>query len=206
MKHLVFVVHKHDATSLHFDFRLQIGNVMPSWAIPKGPTLDPKIKRLAMETTDHSMEYRTFEGVLPEGSYGAGPVMIWDEGYYLPEVEVENHAEMHGRKGAKERKVIEDLEEGQRAMKEGMKKGELKFRLFGKRLQGSFALVKTKALSAGRQGFGGPNTWLMIKHDDEFVKKDFDAKDKSLDKSVVSGKTMEEIREKSKGGRSKLIF
>lgn len=177
MDHLVFVVHKHDATSLHFDFRLQIGKVMPSWAIPKGPTLDPTMKRLAMATTDHSMEYRSFEGVLPEGSYGAGPVMIWDEGYYVPEIEV--------AKGI--RQTVEGIEEGNTVMKEGMKKGEIKFKLFGKRLQGSFALVKTR-------GFGGKNAWLMIKHDDEYIQKDFDAKDEKLDKSVVSGKTMEEIK------------
>ena len=133
MDHLVFVVHKHKATSLHFDFRLEIGGVMPSWAIPKGPTLDPKMKRLAMMTTDHSMEYRHFEGVLPEGSYGAGPVIVWDEGWYYPEIEIS--------KGV--RKTITDRDEGEKVMKEGLKKGEIKFELHGKKLHGSFALVKT---------------------------------------------------------------
>jgi bifunctional non-homologous end joining protein LigD len=174
---LVFVVHKHDATTLHFDFRLQIGDVMPSWAIPKGPTLDPAIKRLAIQTTDHSLEYRNFEGVLPEGSYGAGPVMIWDEGYYFPEVEIAK-----GR-----RKTVEDSEEGTKIMLEGLKKGEIKFKLFGKRLKGSFTLVRIK-------NFKRPNTWLLIKHNDEYVVKNFDAHDQKFDKSVVSGRTMEEIR------------
>lgn len=180
-KRLVFVVHKHDATSLHFDFRLQIGSVMPSWAIPKGPTMDPSIKRLALETTDHAMNYRRFEGVLPEGSYGAGPVMIWDEGYYLPEIELS--------KGVRE--IVEGYDEGQKVMKGGRKKGELKFTLFGKRLKGSFALIKT-------QGFGPKNAWLMIKHDDEHVTKDFDARDSRLDVSVVSKRTLKEIEEESR--------
>lgn len=177
MGKLVFVVHKHDATRLHYDFRLQIGHVMPSWAIPKGPTLDPQCKRLAMPTTDHSMEYRNFEGILPEGSYGAGPVIIWDEGYYVPEKEI--------AKG--ERIVIEDEQEGQETMKEGMKKGEIKFQLFGKKLKGSFALVKTK-------GFGPKDSWLLIKHKDEHIQEGFDAKDFS--KSARSGKTIDEIVKK----------
>ena len=172
---LVFVIQKHDATRLHYDFRLQIGSVMPSWAIPKGPTLDNTAKRLAMLTTDHSLEYSSFEGVLPEG-YGAGPVMIWDNGYYIAEIEIE--------KGV--RKQIPDIKEAQKVMKDGMKKGELKFTLLGKKLQGSFALIKTK-------GFGGPNAWLMIKHKDEYVKAGFDAKD--FDFSAVSGKSIEDIKE-----------
>jgi len=171
---LVFVVQKHHATSLHYDFRLQIGNVMPSWAIPKGPTLDPSVKRLAMQTTDHSLEYRKFEGVLPEGSYGAGPVMIWDQGTYIPEVEIE--------KGKRE--LIEDREAGQKVMKDGLKKGELKFRLFGSKLNGSFALVKTR-------GFGGKNAWLFIKHKDEYIQKDYNAND--YDFSAVSKRSLAEI-------------
>lgn len=175
--HLVFVIHKHKATSLHYDFRLEIGGVMPSWAIAKGPTLDNTLKRLALSTTDHDMEYRHFEGVIPEGNYGAGPVMIWDEGYYIPEVEVS--------KGV--RKTIQDREEGEKIMKEGMEKGEIKFILHGKKMKGSFALVKTR-------GWGPKNSWLLIKHQDDFVQKDYNAND--YDVSAVSGKSIEEIESK----------
>ncbi len=171
---LVFVIHKHAATRLHYDFRLQIGSVMPSWAIPKGPTLDPTMKRLAMQTTDHDMEYRHFEGMIPEGSYGAGTVMIWDEGTYIPEIEFS--------KGI--RKSVENTEEGQKVMQEGLQKGELKFFLYGKKLKGSFALVKTR-------GFGPKNSWLLIKHGDEFVKEGYDAN--AFDSSAVSKRSMTEI-------------
>lgn len=174
MKKLLFVIQKHDATRLHYDFRLEINGVMPSWSIPKGPTLDNTKKRLAMETTDHDLSYRTFEGVLPEGGYGAGPVMIWDEGTYIPEIEIS--------KGV--RKQLPDRKEGETAMIEGMKKGEIKFFLEGKKLTGSFALVKTR-------GFGPKNSWLLIKHNDEYVKPDYDANNYKT--SAASGKTIEEI-------------
>lgn len=173
---LVFVIQKHDATSLHYDFRLQIGKIMPSWAIPKGPTLDNTVRRLAMQTTNHTMEYRNFEGVIPEGHYGAGPVMIWDEGIYYPEIEIS--------KG--EREEIKSYEEGQKVMKEGLEKGELKFFLKGKKLKGSFALVKTK-------NFGPKNSWLLIKHDDTYVEKGYDANE--FDISAKSKKSLKEIAE-----------
>ena len=170
----LFVIHKHAATRLHYDFRLQIGNVMPSWAIPKGPTLDPTLKRLAMPTTDHAMEYRNFEGAIPKGAYGAGTVMIWDEGYYIPEIEYE--------KGKRE--LVEDYEEGQKVMKEGLKKGQLKFTLFGSKLHGSFALVRTRI-------FGSKPGWLLIKHQDAYVQPGYDANEH--DRSARTGRSMKEI-------------
>jgi bifunctional non-homologous end joining protein LigD len=174
MQHLVFVIHKHHATNLHYDFRLEINGVMPSWSIPKGPTLDNTLKRLAMATTDHDMEYRHFEGVIPERSYGAGPVMIWDEGYYIPEIEV--------AKGV--RKAIPEREQGEKVMEDGLEHGELKFVLQGQKLKGSFALVKTK-------GWGPKNSWLLIKHNDEFVEPGYDAN--KYDFSAVSKKSLDEI-------------
>ncbi|MDA4112319.1 MAG: DNA ligase [Thaumarchaeota archaeon] len=171
---LVFVVQKHKATSLHYDFRLEIAGVMPSWSIPKGPTLDPSVRRLALPTTDHDLEYRDFEGVLPEG-YGAGPVMIWDEGTYNAEKEI--------TKGIREE--ITDKERGNKVMEEGLKTGNLKFHLYGKKLQGSFALVRTA-------GFGGKKeSWLMIKHRDQFAIKGYDAN--NYDISARSGKSLAEI-------------
>lgn len=174
-KHLLFVIHKHHATSLHYDFRLEIGGTMPSWSIPKGPTLDNTMKRLAMPTTDHDLAYRDFEGVIKEGNYGAGPVMIWDEGYYIPEVEI--------AKGVRER--VEDLKKGDEIMQEGLQKGEIKFELFGKKLHGSFALVKTK-------GFGPKDSWLLIKHNDSSVQKEYNAN--NYDISARSNKTLDEIK------------
>lgn len=176
--HLVFVIHKHKATSLHYDFRLEIQGVMPSWSIPKGPTLDNTLKRLAMPTTDHPMSYRHFEGVIPEGSYCAEPVMIWDEGYYIPEIEI--------AKGV--RKEITDSKEGEKVMEEGIKKGEIKFMLHGKKMRGLFDLVKTI-------GWGPKDSWLLIKHNDEYVEKDYDAN--LYDSSAVSNKSIAEIEKEN---------
>jgi bifunctional non-homologous end joining protein LigD len=170
---LFFVVQKHKATSLHYDFRLEIGGVMPSWAIPKGPSLDSGVKRLAMPTDDHALGYRNFEGVIPSGNYGAGPVMIWDCGTYDPEVET---------KGS--RKRVTDREEAERVATQGLKEGNLKFFLNGDKLKGSFALVRTS-------GFKGRETWLLIKHRDQHSQDGYDARD--YNSSAVSGRTLAQI-------------
>ncbi len=170
---LCFVVQKHRATSLHYDFRLEVGGVMPSWAIPKGPSLDSGVKRLAMPTSDHLLEYRHFEGVV-RGEYGAGPVMIWDEGTYNPEVEV----------GKGVRREVVDRDEAEEVASRSLREGNLKFRLYGKKLEGSFALVRTR-------GFGGKESWLLIKHRDEHSRPGYDANE--YDSSAVSGRTLEQI-------------
>jgi bifunctional non-homologous end joining protein LigD len=134
---LIFVVQKHQASHLHYDFRLESGGVLLSWAVPKGPSLDPSIKRLAMAVEDHPIEYATFEGIIPEGQYGGGTVMVWDQGTWEPEVDVEA----------------------------GLRKGELKFSLQGKKLRGSWVLVRTK----GGPGQSQRASWLLIKHRDRFA-------------------------------------
>ncbi len=169
---LAFVVQKHKATSLHYDFRLEIGGVMPSWSIPKGPSLDSGVKRLAMPTSDHLMEYRHFEGVL-KGDYGAGPVMTWDEGTYNPEVEV----------GKGVRREVKEKRKADEVARRGLKDGNLKFFLYGKKLRGSFALVRTD--------IGGRESWLMIKHRDEYSEPGYDANDH--DSSAASGRTLAQI-------------
>jgi bifunctional non-homologous end joining protein LigD len=171
---LAFVVQKHKATSLHYDFRLEIGGVMPSWSIPKGPSLDSSVKRLALPTSDHLMDYRRFEGVIGRGGYGAGPVMIWDEGTYNPELEVS--------KGVREE--ITARGRGEQVASESFEEGNLKFVLYGKKLKGSFALVRTK-------GFAGRDSWLLIKHRDKYSKEGYDAKD--YDYSAVTKRSLAEI-------------
>ncbi len=176
-----FVIHKHKATSLHYDLRLEIGGVMPSWSVPKGPTLDPKMRRLAMPTGDHDLEYRHFEGVIPEGTPGGGPVMIWDEGTFNPEVEIS--------KGV--RREVTNPGEGEKVSAEGLRSGELKFKLYGKKLNGSFALVKTA-------GIGGREAWLLIKHKDGESKEGYDAKE--FDFSAVSGLSLSKIGSQTRLG------
>lgn len=171
---LVFVVQKHKATSLHYDFRLEIGGVMPSWSIPKGPSLDSGVRRLAMPTSDHSLEYRKFEGVIQAGGYGAGPVMIWDEGTYLPEIEIS--------KGV--RRKVTNRKEAEEVASKSLKDGNLKFTLYGRKLKGSFALVRTA-------GFGGKAAWLLIKHRDQYSQPGYDAKD--YDFSAISKRSIDEI-------------
>ncbi len=175
-KTLAFVVQKHKATSLHYDLRLEIGGVMPSWSVPKGPSLDSKAKRLAMVTGDHDLEYRHFEGRIPDERYGAGIVMVWDEGTYWPEIEI--------RKG--ERQEIREISEAEKVAGESLKEGNLKFRLYGKKLRGSFALVRTK-------GIGGKEAWLLIKHRDEYCVDGYDAG--NYDYSAKSGLSLKEIAE-----------
>lgn len=150
---------------------------MPSWSIPKGPTLDNKVRRLAMVTGDHELEYRHFEGIIPKGDYGAGVVMIWDEGTYRPEVEI--------AKGV--RREIMDVSEAQDVAAKSLKDGNLKFHLCGKKLQGSFALVRTRGLQ-------GKDSWLLIKHRDEYCKEGYDANE--YDFSAVSGLSLNEIARK----------
>jgi len=171
---LKFVVQKHDATSLHYDFRLEMEGVLKSWAVPKGPSLNPQDKRLAMMVEDHPFDYRTFEGTIPAGNYGAGTVMVWDEGTYTA-------------MGFEE----EPIKKQEKILLEEMKKGDLKIVLYGEKLKGSFALVKIK----GR----GENAWLLIKKQDEAATdKDVTKKDKS----VKTNRTLKQIA-KDAGGDPK---
>jgi bifunctional non-homologous end joining protein LigD len=135
---LFFCVQKHLASQLHYDFRLEHNGVLLSWAVPKGPSLDPKTKRLAMHVEDHPLEYGTFEGVIPEG-YGAGIVMLWDQGTWTPQTGDVDAA---------------------------LKKGDLKFTLDGYKLKGSWVLVRTGGWGSQR---GGSRSWLLIKHRDEWA-------------------------------------
>src|SRR3989304_4193221 len=168
-QNLVFVVQQHAARRLHWDFRLEVDGVLKSWPLPKGPSLDPKVRRMARMVEDHPYEYREFEGVIPKKEYGAGQVIVWDEGVYTPD----------------EGGITSwnDKDDGSRRMREGIDAGKLSFTLLGKKLRGSFALVKTKY---------GPETWLLLKHRDEHASE----RDVLLDdRSVRSGLTIGDLKE-----------
>ena len=168
-KERLYVVQKHRATQLHYDFRLEFNGVLLSWAVPKGPSLDPSVKRLAMQVEDHPLEYGDFEGVIPEGEYGGGTVMVWDNGKWLPE--------------------SDDVEKA-------LEKGDLKFTLRGKKLKGSWVLVRT-------HGYGSKEgkSWLLIKHRDEFASQ----KDVTLEepRSVLSRRLLADIARAGGGNAEK---
>lgn len=143
-----FVVQRHDASRLHYDFRLELGGVLKSWAVPKGPSMNPADKRLAVMVEDHPTGYIDFEGTIPEGNYGAGTVEIWDKGLFIPV-----------------NQELEALSERQALL--ALKKGELKFMMKGDKLEGGFVLVRMKEEE---------KNWLLIKHKDEYaVKKKYDS-------------------------------
>jgi bifunctional non-homologous end joining protein LigD len=162
---LRFVIQKHAASHLHFDLRLELDGVMRSWAVPKGPSLDPSSRRLAMQVEDHPIEYNTFEGTIPKGEYGGGTVMLWDQGTYAPD-------------------ELPPGADPQDAVRDGLRKGKLAFTLRGERLAGSFALVRTDA--------GTKPKWLLIKHRDRDARVGSDVVADAAT-SVVSGRTMDEI-------------
>jgi bifunctional non-homologous end joining protein LigD len=167
-----FVVQRHAATRLHYDFRLEMEGVLKSWAVPKGPSLDPADKRLAMQVEDHPVSYYDFEGTIPQGNYGGGTVMVWDAGTWEPLSPVPVNGE-----------YLPGTEKEAASM---LAKGDLKFRLKGKRLKGDFALVHIK----GRSGSKG-NEWLLIKKKDDHVVAGFDI-DK-YDTSILTDRTMAQI-------------
>jgi bifunctional non-homologous end joining protein LigD len=158
-----FVIQKHAARQLHYDLRLELDGVFKSWAVTRGPSLDPKDKRLAVEVEDHPLDYGDFEGTIPEGEYGGGTVLLWDRGYWEPE--------------------------GDKTPEEALADGDFKFTLEGKRLHGSWVLVRMKG-----DKFGGKRTnWLLIKHRDDYAVDGDAGAILEEDRSVASGRSMETI-------------
>ncbi|SHF47349.1 DNA ligase D, 3'-phosphoesterase domain-containing protein [Fodinibius roseus] len=165
----IFVIHKHDASNLHYDFRLEIEGVLKSWVLPKGPSTDPSQKRLAIPTEDHPMDYADFEGVIPEGQYGAGTVMVWDRGTYRNIHMEDDHTV---------------------PMNESYKTGNIGVELEGEKIKGGYALFKPSSNNMD-------GNWLLIKMDDE--KADARRNPTSTEnKSVKTGRTMQQIRNDNK--------
>ncbi len=161
----IFVIQKHDASSMHYDFRLEVEDVLKSWAVPKGPSTDPSQKRLAVLTEDHPLEYADFEGIIPEGEYGAGTVIVWDTGPY--------------------RNLREEKENDSMSMKESLKDGKVEVWLEGKKISGGYVLINT-----GRK----KNQWLLKKIKDNKADARRDPVSTEPE-SVLSGKTIEEMEE-----------
>ncbi|MGQ0657926.1 MAG: non-homologous end-joining DNA ligase [Chromatiales bacterium] len=164
---LLFVIQQHLARRLHYDFRLECDSVLKSWAVPKGPSLDPSEKRLAVQTEDHPYDYASFEGAIPPGQYGAGEVIVWDCGVYSPDEGGETW--------------FHDRNHAERQVREGLEKGKLSFLLRGEKVKGSFALVRTK----------DQKSWLLIKHKDRFAAES-DITEQN--RSVLSGMAVEELQ------------
>jgi bifunctional non-homologous end joining protein LigD len=162
----IFVVQKHAASRLHYDFRLAIKGLLVSWAVPKGPSMNPTEKRLAIRTEDHPLEYADFEGVIPEGQYGAGTVMVWDKGRYEPEEDIPADKQLS--------------------------RGTIDMVLHGAKLRGGFTLIHRGQGSADP---GRRNRWLLVKHRDEYTDASWDIESPELDRSVLTGRTFKEIEE-----------
>ncbi len=165
---LTFVIQKHDATALHYDLRLELDGVLKSWAVPKGPSYNPKDKRLAMLVEDHPLDYASFEGVIPKGNYGAGEVIVWDNGTYSPDEDG--------------RILLYDRDEAEKEMRKGLEEGKISVFLQGSKLKGSFALVRMKK----------ENEWLFFKHNDEFANPERDILIEEA--SVISGLTLGDFK------------
>ena len=177
-KQLSFVVQRHKASHLHYDFRLEMEGVLKSWAVPKGPSLNPADKRLAMMVEDHPYDYKNFKGIIPEGNYGAGIVEIWDKGTYTA--------------------LTDDKDaDNEKLLKAGLKAGNLKVVLKGKKLKGEFVLVKIKNKTGDKE-----NTWLLIKHNDKFATTEIYDSEKETPKNspinkALAEKKKEPIKKKS---------
>jgi DNA ligase D-like protein (predicted 3'-phosphoesterase) len=165
-RHPRFSIQKHSATSLHYDLRLEVDGVLASWAVPKGPSLDPRDKRLAMRTEDHPLEYLEWEGVIPKGQYGAGPMIVWDRGVF------QNISETRGGRPME--------------LAEAIAKGDVKVFMLGEKIKGAYALVRTGPA-------GEREKWLLIKKRDEGADARR-RPTSSQPESVLSGKTIEQLR------------
>lgn len=165
----VFVIQKHDASNLHYDLRLEVGGVLKSWAVPKGPSTDPREKRLARMTEDHPLDYADFEGVIPEEEYGGGTVIVWDKGTY--------------RNTTKK-------EDGRVRMKEAVKRGHVTFDLRGRKLHGAYALTRT--------GKGKSKRWLLVKMKDDHADARRNPVS-TEQRSVLSGRTIDQVRQEEGG-------